>query len=61
MSKDKPMVSIEELVLSTMLEVQALIKILEKKGLISQDEILAEVEVLKKGMEEKIRRMRREN
>ena len=38
-----------------------LIKILERKGLITQDEILAEVEVLKKEMEEKIRRMGREN
>ena len=56
MSKDNPMVSLEELVLSNMLEVQALIKILERKGLITQDEILAEVEVLKKEMEEKIRK-----
>ena len=61
MSKDDPFVSWEELALSTMLEVQALIKILERKGLITQDEILAEVEVLKKEMEEKIRRMGREN
>ena len=49
-SKDKPLVSWEELALSTMLEVQALIKILERKGLVTQDEILAEVEVLKKEM-----------
>ena len=70
MSKDKPMVSLEELVLSNMLEVQALIKILERKGLIkilerkgliTQDEILTEVELLKKEMEEKIRKMGREN
>ncbi len=44
-----------------MLEVQALIKILERKKLITQDEILDEVGVLKKEMEEKIRRMGREN
>jgi hypothetical protein len=44
-----------------MLEVQALIKIFERKGLITQDEILAEVEVLKKEMDEKIRRMGRED
>ena len=43
MSKDDPFVSWEELVLSTMLAVQALIKILERKGLITQEEILTEV------------------
>ena len=61
MSKDNPLVSWEELAVSTMLEVQALIRILERKELITQDEILEEVEVLKKKMEEKIRRMAREN
>jgi len=60
-SKDEPFVSWEELALSTMLEVQALIKILVRKGLITQDEILVEVELLKKEMEEKIRRMGWEN
>ena len=61
MSKDEPLVSWEELAVSNMLEVQALIRILERKGLITQDEILAEVEVLKKEMEEKIRKMGGEN
>ena len=37
MSKAKPLVSWEELAVSTMLEVQALIKILERKGLITKD------------------------
>jgi transcription initiation factor IIE alpha subunit len=35
--------------------------ILERKGLITSDEILKEVQVVKKEMEEKIRRMRRKN
>ena len=61
MSKDKPMVSIEELVISNMIEVQAMIRILERKGLITQDEILEEVEMVKQEMDEKIRRMGREN
>ncbi len=38
-------------------KIRAFIKILEKKGLITHDEILGEVEVLKKEMEQKIRRM----
>ena len=57
MSKDNPLVSWEELAVSTMIEVQAIIKILERKGLVTKDEILKEVEVVKKEMEEKIRRM----
>ena len=61
MSKDKPLVSWEELAVSTMLEVQALISILERKGLVTKDEILEEVEVVKKEMEEEIRKMGRES
>ena len=61
MSKDKPLVTVEEILFSNMLEIQALIKILERKGLVTQDEILTEVELLKKEIEEKIRRMGRED
>ena len=61
MSIDKPIPSTEELLLSNMLELRALIRILERKGLITQDELLEEVEVVKQEMEEKIRRMGREN
>jgi len=61
MAKDNPLVTVEEILFSNMLEIQALIKILERKGLVTQDEILTEVELLKKEMEEKIRRMGREN
>ena len=51
----------EKLAVSTMQEVKALIRNLERKGLISSDEVLNEVEVLKREMEEKIRKMGREN
>lgn len=61
MLKDKKLVTFEELAVSTMLEVQALIRILERKGLITSDEVLEEVSKLKEEMEEKIRRMGREN
>ena len=43
--KDK-FVSNEELLVSNMLEIQALIRILEKKGITNQDEILEEVKKL---------------
>ena len=53
------LVSNEELLVSNMLEIQALIRILEKKGITNQDEILAEVKKLQVEMEEKIKRMGR--
>ena len=51
----------QELLDSNMLEIQALIKILEKKGITNQDEILKEVKKLQVEMEEKIKKMAREN
>ena len=61
MSKQSPIVTYEELAVSNMLEIQAVIRILERKKLINQDEILEEVGVLKKEMEEKIRKFSKEN
>ena len=54
-------VSNEELIFSNMLEIQALIKILTKKGITTEDEILDEVKKLKVEMEEKIKKMSKEN
>jgi len=53
-------VSNQELLVSNMLEIQALIRILEKKGITNQDEILEEVKKLKAEMEEKVKKMVRE-
>ena len=58
--KDK-FVSNEELLVSNMLEIQALIRILERKGITNQDEILDEVKKPQVEMEEKIKKMGREN
>jgi len=55
------LVSNEELILSNMLEIQALIKILTKKGITSEDEILNEVFKLKLEMEEKIKNSTKSN
>ena len=54
-------VSNQELLVSNMLEIQDLIRILEKKGITNQDEILTEVKKLQIEMEEKIRKSGREN
>ena len=60
MSKNQ-IISNEDLIVSNMLEIQALIRILKKKGITTEDEILEEVKALKVQMEEKIRKMGREN
>jgi hypothetical protein len=51
----------QELLVSNMLEIQALIRILNRKGITSEDEILKEVEQLRDEMEVKIKKMGREN
>ena len=47
-------VSNEELLVSNMLEIQAIIRILKQKGITTEDEILREVQKLKVEMDEKI-------
>ena len=54
-------ISNQELLVSNMLEIQAVIRILERKGITNQDEILEEVKRLKVEMEEKVMKMGREN
>jgi len=44
-----------------MLEIQALIRILTRKGITDEDEILTEVKKLQVEMEEKIKKSGREN
>jgi len=51
----------QELLVSNMLERQALIRILNRKGITTEDEILDEVKKLHVEMEEKIIKMGREN
>jgi len=54
-------ISNQELIYSNMLEIQALIRILERKGITNYDEILEEVKKLQVEMEEKVKKMGREN
>jgi hypothetical protein len=58
---ENKIVTNEELIVSNMLEIQALIRILNNKGLVTEDEILEEVKTLKLEMEKKIKKMGREN
>jgi hypothetical protein len=50
----------EELIVSNMLEIQSLIRILTRKGITDEDEILGAIKKLKREMTEKIRRMSKE-
>ncbi len=59
-NKDQ-LVSYEELLTTQMLQREAIARILEKKGITTQDEILEEVKALKVEMDEKIKKMGREN
>ena len=54
-------VSNQDLIVTNMLEIQALIRILKRKGITNEDEILAEVKLLKVEMEEKVRKSGGEN
>lgn len=56
MSESNPLISNQELLITNMLEIQALIRILARKGITDEDEILSEVKRLKVELEEKIKR-----
>jgi hypothetical protein len=56
MSEEKKQVSIEDLIFSHTFSISALMNVLEKKGLISKDEVLAEVDRLKHEMDEKAKK-----
>ena len=58
---DNRLISNEELLVSNMLEIQALIRIVNRKGITTEAEILEEVKQLKVEMEAKVRKMGREN
>jgi hypothetical protein len=55
MSEDKKPVSLEELILSNTFSISALINVLEKKGMASKEEVVAEVDRLKREMDKKVK------
>ncbi len=58
---NRNLVTNEELILSNMLEIQALIRILERKGITTQSEILEEVVKVKDELEEQVKRNQQTN
>ena len=58
---DDKIVTDQELLVSNMLEIQAIIRILKRKGITTEDEILREVQKLKEEMDELVKKMSKEN
>jgi transketolase N-terminal domain/subunit len=56
MSEDKKPVSIDELILSNTFSISAIMNVLEKKGLVTREEVIAEVDRLKREMDEKVKK-----
>ena len=54
-------ISNQELLVSNMLEIQAIIRILKRKGITDENEILDEVKKLQVEMEAKVKKMGKEN
>ncbi|MFZ4589391.1 MAG: hypothetical protein ACOYN6_00205 [Ignavibacteria bacterium] len=44
---DKKSVTVEDIVLSNMFEIEAVIRLLEKKGLLTHSEVLEELKIIK--------------
>jgi hypothetical protein len=58
---NEKIVTNQELLVSNMLEIQALIRILTKKGITNEDEVLEEVKALQLEVNEKVKKMGKEN
>lgn len=54
-------VSNDELIYSNMLEIQAIIRILTRKGITTENEIMEEIEKIRDEVNEKVKRMGKEN
>ena len=50
-----PIISNQELLVSNMLEIQAIIKILTRKGITNEDEIMEEIKKLQDEVNEKVK------
>ena len=56
MSEEKKPVSIDELILSNTFSISAIMNVLEKKGLVTREEVIAEVDRLKSEMEKQAKK-----
>ncbi len=55
------LISNQELLISNMLEIQAVIRILTRRGITTEDEIMEEIKKLQDEVNEKVKKMGKEN
>ncbi len=55
MSENNRLITDQELLVSNMLEVQAMIRVLVKKGITTEDEVMQEIVKLKEELEQKMK------
>jgi hypothetical protein len=56
-----PLITDQELLVSNMLEIQAVIRILTRRGITNEDEIMEEIKKLRDEVNEKVKKMGKEN
>lgn len=61
MQNENKLVTNEELIISNMLEIQAIIRILKRRNILSEEELLEEVKDLQAEMNDLIKKMSKEN
>ncbi len=61
MSEDNRLVSNDELIYSNMLQIEAVLRVLIKKGITTMDEVMDEVKKISVEMQEKIKKGSTEN
>jgi len=61
MQNKNQLISNEELLVSNMLEIQAVIKILTRQGITTEDEIMEEIKKLRDEVNDKVKIMGKEN
>ena len=58
---NEKIVTNQELLVSNMFEIQALIRILTKRGITNEDEVMEEIKALQLEVNEKVKKMGKEN
>ena len=61
MADKKSLVTHEEIMLSNLVEIEAMRRVLVHKGIITEQEVFEQVKIVRAEMEEKIRQMNKEN
>lgn len=61
MQNEKKLVSYEELIISNMLEIQTIVRILKRRNILTEEELLEEVKDLQAEMNDLIKKMSKEN